>query len=135
MSTPYQDDGGEYRPFEMSDAAAASPAYAAARASWKAANAKDREGWLGLWNPEGRIEDPLRVDYLRAHLSAIADAIAGGADVRGYMLWSLLDNLEWSLGYSKRFGMVHVNFATQERTPKASARWYSDTIAANGAGL
>lgn len=84
---------------------------------------------------EGRIEDPLRVDYLRAHLSAIADAIAGGADVRGYMLWSLLDNLEWSLGYSKRFGMVHVNFATQERTPKASARWYSETIAANGVGL
>ena len=64
MSSPYLDDDGEYRPLEMSDAAAASPAYAAARASWKAANAKDREGWLGLWNPEGRIEDPVGPSFL-----------------------------------------------------------------------
>lgn len=84
---------------------------------------------------DGRVEDPLRVDYLKRHLRAIHAAIAQGADVRGYMTWSLLDNLEWSLGYSKRFGIVHVDFATQERTPKDSARLYSRIIASNGAVL
>jgi beta-glucosidase len=82
-----------------------------------------------------RVRDPLRMDYLRKHLGAIHDAIQQGVDIRGYMLWSLMDNLEWSLGYSKRFGMVHVNYATLERTPKDSARWYSKVIASNGASL
>lgn len=81
----------------------------------------------------GTIDDPLRVDYLKRHIAAIGKAIAGGADVRGYMLWSLFDNLEWSLGYSKRFGIVHVNFDTLVRTPKNSARFYSRAIANNGA--
>ncbi|HUE80089.1 MAG TPA: GH1 family beta-glucosidase [Sphingomicrobium sp.] len=84
---------------------------------------------------EGRVEDPLRVDYLKRHLRAVHAAIAQGADVRGYMAWSLFDNLEWSLGFSKRFGIVHVNFATQERTPKDSARLYSRIIASNGTTL
>ena len=84
---------------------------------------------------ERRVRDPLRIDYLRKHLGAIHDAIQAGVDIRGYMLWSLLDNLEWSLGYSKRFGMVHVNYATQERTPKDSARWYSEVIATHGRKL
>ena len=83
----------------------------------------------------GRVRDPLRIDYLRKHLAAIHDAIAQGVDVRGYMAWSLLDNLEWSLGYSKRFGIVHVNYGTQERTPKDSARWYSGIIASHGRKL
>jgi beta-glucosidase len=83
----------------------------------------------------GRVRDPLRIDYLHKHLGAIADAIAAGVDVRGYMVWSLLDNLEWSLGYSKRFGIVHVNYGTQERTPKDSARWYSEVIATHGRKL
>jgi beta-glucosidase len=83
----------------------------------------------------GRIRDPLRIDYLHKHLRAVRDAIAAGVDVRGYMAWSLLDNLEWSLGYSKRFGIVHVNYATQERTPKDSARWYSRVIASHGRAL
>jgi len=82
-----------------------------------------------------RIRDPLRTDYLRKHIGAVGDAIEKGVDVRGYMLWSLMDNLEWSLGYSKRFGMVHVNYTTQERTPKDSARWYSKVIATNGKSL
>jgi len=82
-----------------------------------------------------RVRDPLRIDYLHRHLSAIHDAIAQGVDVRGYMVWSLLDNLEWSLGYSKRFGIVHVNYATQVRTPKDSARWYSGIIASHGSRL
>ncbi len=58
-----------------------------------------------------------------------------GVDLRGYFVWSLLDNFEWALGYSKRFGIVHVDFKTQRRTPKASARFYSQVIASNGAAL
>ena len=84
---------------------------------------------------DGVIEDPLRVSYLKAHVAALADAIAKGVDLRGYMVWSLLDNLEWALGYSKRFGIVHVDFETQQRTPKDSARLYSRIIASNGAVL
>ena len=62
-------------------------------------------------------------------------AIEAGVDLRGYFAWSLLDNFEWSLGYSKRFGIVHVDFETQKRTPKDSARLYSSIIASNGAIL
>jgi beta-glucosidase len=83
----------------------------------------------------GRVRDPLRIDYLHRHLRAVHDAIAQGCDIRGYMAWSLLDNLEWSLGYSKRFGIVHVNYATQQRTPKDSARWYGNVIATHGRNL
>ncbi len=83
----------------------------------------------------GRVRDPLRIDYLRKHLRAIHDAIAAGVDVRGYMAWSLLDNLEWSLGYSKRFGIIHVDYGTLERTPKDSARWYSGIIRSHGRSL
>lgn len=83
----------------------------------------------------GVIDDPLRVDYLRKHVRAVQAAIQQGADVRGYYAWSLLDNFEWSFGYSKRFGIVHVNYATQQRTLKSSARLYSKIIASNGAVL
>ena len=81
------------------------------------------------------MRDPLRVDYLRGHLRALHAAIAAGCDVRGYMAWSLLDNFEWSLGYAKRFGLVHVNYATQQRTAKDSALFYSRVVASNGAAL
>ncbi len=81
---------------------------------------------------DGKIDDPLRIDYLKKHLNAVRAAIAQGVDVRGYYAWSLMDNLEWSLGFSKRFGLVHVNFETLQRTPKASARLYSKVIAGNG---
>ncbi len=84
---------------------------------------------------EGRVRDPLRMGYLKKHLTAIRDAIDQGCDIRGYMVWSLLDNLEWSLGFSKRFGIVHVNYGTQERTPKDSAKWYSQAIATHGASI
>jgi beta-glucosidase len=83
----------------------------------------------------GRVSDPLRVDYLRRHLRAVHDAIEAGADIRGYMAWSLFDNLEWSLGFSKRFGIVHVDFGTQERTPKDSALFYAGVVASNGRTL
>jgi beta-glucosidase len=80
---------------------------------------------------DGRIQDPLRVAYLREHLGAVHDAITAGVDVRGYCVWSLLDNYEWAHGYSKRFGIVHVDYATLARTPKDSAAFYRDVIAAN----
>jgi beta-glucosidase len=79
-----------------------------------------------------RLADPLRVDYLHTHLTALHAAMEQGVDVRGYFVWSLLDNFEWSLGYSKRFGIVHVDFETQKRTLKDSALFYAKVIASRG---
>jgi beta-glucosidase len=73
---------------------------------------------------DGRVHDAERVAYLRAHLAACHEAIAAGVPLRGYFAWSLLDNFEWAYGYAKRFGLVHVDYATQRRTPKDSAHWY-----------
>jgi beta-glucosidase len=84
---------------------------------------------------DGRVDDPIRVWYFREHIKAVHDAMEQGADVRGYFAWSLLDNYEWSLGFSKRFGIVHVNYETQERTPKASALFYREVIRTNGGAL
>lgn len=81
--------------------------------------------------PEG-IHDPLRIDYLRQHLGALKAALAAGCDLRGYFAWSLLDNLEWAHGFSKRFGLVHVNFANGQRTLKSSARYYANVIRNHG---
>lgn len=78
----------------------------------------------------GQVSDPARIRYLHSHISAVADAIAAGVDVRGYFAWSLLDNFEWASGYAKRFGIVYVDYATQERIPKESAYWYRDLLAA-----
>ena len=83
-------------------------------------------------DPTGAVRDELRIRYLEQHLAAIRRAIADGARVRGYFIWSLLDNFEWSYGYSKRFGIVHVDFGSQRRVWKDSARWYQRVIAANG---
>jgi beta-glucosidase len=79
--------------------------------------------------PDGRVNDVERVDYLAGHFAAAADAIADGVDLRGYYVWSLLDNFEWARGYLPRFGIVYVDYRTQERIPKASARWYAGLIA------
>lgn len=81
---------------------------------------------------EGRCADPRRIDYLDLHLRALRAAIDEGVDVRGYFQWSLMDNFEWALGYDKRFGLVHVDFETLERTPRDSAAWYRDVIRRNG---
>ncbi len=83
----------------------------------------------------GTLEDPLRVAYFREHLRAVRRAVARGVDVRGYFAWSLLDNYEWSAGYSRRFGIVHVDLETQRRTPKRSARFYGEVIRSNGGAL
>lgn len=81
----------------------------------------------------GAVHDPDRIEYLARHLDAVFDAVDAGADVRGYFYWSLLDNFEWAWGYAQRFGLVYVDFDTQQRIVKSSGRWYADTIAASAA--
>jgi len=78
--------------------------------------------------PDGTVPDPERVDYLARHVDAVAAARDAGVDVRGYFVWSLLDNFEWAAGYSQRFGLVHVDYASRRRTPKSSYRWYRDLL-------
>jgi beta-glucosidase len=82
--------------------------------------------------PDGRVDDPGRTAYLEAHLRACHQAITSGAPLNGYFVWSLLDNFEWAEGFSKRFGIVYVDYATQQRIPKASAEWYAQVIRRNG---
>jgi beta-glucosidase len=77
----------------------------------------------------GEVADTARIEYVRTHLEALKPAMDQGIDVRAYFLWSLMDNFEWNSGYLKRFGIVHVDYATQQRIPKASALWYRDFIA------
>ncbi len=79
--------------------------------------------------PDGRVHDAHRLGYLARHVAAAAEALRAGVPLTGYHVWSLLDNYEWSLGYTRRFGLVHVDFETQRRTPKDSARWYRRLIA------
>ncbi|UWP78699.1 GH1 family beta-glucosidase [Dactylosporangium fulvum] len=79
--------------------------------------------------PDGGVDDPERIAYLRGHLAAVHEAITAGVDLRGYFVWSLLDNFEWAFGFSRRFGLVHVDYDTLDRTVKASGRWYQAAIA------
>ena len=79
----------------------------------------------------GRVDDVDRIDYLRSHLLAVHDAIADGVPVEGYFVWSLLDNFEWAYGYSRRFGLIRVDYDTFARTPKASADWYAEVARTN----
>ncbi len=94
------------------------------------------ENGAAIYDPptpiDGRVDDPIRTWYLREHLLAAREAMRHGVNLNGYFAWSLFDNYEWSLGYSKRFGLVHVDYATLERTPKASARYYSEVIRTHG---
>ena len=78
---------------------------------------------------DGRVHDPARTDYIARHIDAVGEAIRQGVRMEGYMVWSLLDNFEWASGYAKRFGIVHVDYATQLRTPKTSYAWYRDFLA------
>ena len=81
---------------------------------------------------DGSVSDPDRVAYLDGHFRAAHRDISDGVDLRGYFVWTLMDNFEWGYGYSKRFGLVHVDFETLERTPKHSARWFSEVTRRNG---
>lgn len=84
---------------------------------------------------DGELNDPLRLNYLREHLGAALAARRNGVDLRGYFAWSLLDNFEWAYGYSPRFGLIHVDYQSQQRTFKASARFYAEVIRSRGANL
>ncbi len=79
-------------------------------------------------DPTGQVRDEERIEYLRGYLGAVAQAIGDGIDIRGYFAWSLLDNFEWGEGYRSRFGLVYVDYRSQQRIPKASAYWYRDLI-------
>lgn len=81
---------------------------------------------------DGAVHDPDRVSYLERHIRALGEAIERGVDVKGYFVWSLLDNFEWALGYSMRFGLVWVDYPTGDRVPKDSYHWYKEVAAANG---
>ncbi len=85
--------------------------------------------WHDTVDDDGHVHDPERVSYLREHLGAVADAVDGGTDVRGYFAWSLMDNFEWAYGYDQRFGIVHVDYDTQVRTVKDSGHEYARIIA------
>ncbi|HWI52904.1 MAG TPA: GH1 family beta-glucosidase [Symbiobacteriaceae bacterium] len=81
---------------------------------------------------DGRVEDHDRIAFLQDHFAATHRALAAGVDVRGFYVWSLMDNFEWAFGYTKRFGIVHVDYETQQRRPKRSALWLRDVIRRNG---
>jgi beta-glucosidase len=85
-------------------------------------------------DPTGEVRDLERIDFLDSHLRAAHAAIGRGVDLRGYFLWSLLDNFEWADGYSMRFGIVHVDYGTKARVPKQSASWYAKVVQANALG-
>lgn len=94
----------------------------------------------GLSNPDwvaldGKVHDAQRIDFLNRYLLALERAVKDGVDVQAYFQWSIMDNFEWAEGYKHRFGLVHVDYETQKRTPKDSAYWYRDVIASNGASL
>ena len=82
--------------------------------------------------PDGHVPDPRRINYLRDYITAVHEAMQDSVDVRGYFVWSLLDNFEWSFGYSKRFGVIYVDYSTQRRVIKDSGYWYAQAIAQNG---
>jgi beta-glucosidase len=83
-------------------------------------------------NPEGTVDDPERVQFLEAHVRAAHKAIEAGVDLRGYFVWTLMDNFEWTQGYLARFGLAYVDYRTQTRIPKRSASWYAEVIRRNG---
>jgi beta-glucosidase len=88
--------------------------------------------WVAL---DGKVHDPQRIDFLNRYLSQLCKASKDGVDIRGYFQWSLMDNFEWASGYRERFGIVYVDYPTQQRILKDSAYWYKEVIASNGASL
>lgn len=95
-------------------------------------NGLSSHDWVAL---DGKVHDPARIDFTARYLGALKRAARDGVDVRGYFHWSIMDNFEWAEGYKHRFGLIHVDFATQKRTPKDSAHWYRGVIESNGATL
>jgi beta-glucosidase len=95
-------------------------------------NGMSGHDWVAL---DGKVHDPHRIDFTTRYLRELRRAAAEGVDVRGYFHWSFMDNFEWAEGYKHRFGLVHVDYQTLKRTPKDSAYWYREVIAANGANI
>lgn len=95
-------------------------------------NGLSNQDWVAL---DGKVHDPQRIDFLNRYLLSLSRASEEGADVRGYFQWSLLDNFEWGEGYRERFGLIHVNYESCDRTPKDSYHWYKNVIQTNGANL
>jgi beta-glucosidase len=95
-------------------------------------NGMSAHDWVSM---DGQVHDPQRVDFLHRYLLALRRAAEDGADLYGYLAWSLLDNFEWNSGYRERFGLVHVDYHTLARTPKDSALWYREVMRQNGANL
>jgi beta-glucosidase len=81
---------------------------------------------------DGKVHDPRRLSYLQEHLTAVSQAMSEGVDIKGYFVWSLLDNFEWARGYSKRFGITYIDYPTQRRILKDSGEWYAQVAANNG---
>jgi beta-glucosidase len=88
--------------------------------------------WVSM---DGNVHDPQRIDFTQRYLLELRRASADGVEIRGYFHWSFMDNFEWAAGYRERFGLVHVDYATQQRTPKDSFAWYRKVIESNGASL
>jgi beta-glucosidase len=84
---------------------------------------------------DGKVHDPQRIDFMARYLASIRRAVTEGVPVNGYFHWSIMDNFEWNDGYKARFGLVHVDYQTQRRTPKDSFYWYRDLIRGKGAAL
>ncbi|SFR90579.1 GH1 family beta-glucosidase [Anaeromicropila populeti] len=95
-------------------------------------NGLSNTDWVDL---NGEVKDPQRIDFLHRYLKELKRAAADGVDIMGYMHWSFMDNFEWAEGYNERFGLVHVDYETQKRTPKSSAYWYKNIILTNGEQL
>ena len=83
-----------------------------------------------VWDGGDTVSDPRRVDYLRSHITACAEAIEQGSPLRGYFVWSLMDNFEWAEGYTKRFGIIYIDYPTQHRVIKESGHWYATLLRA-----
>jgi beta-glucosidase len=83
-----------------------------------------------VWDGGDTVSDHRRVDYLRSHITACAEAIEQGAPLRGYFVWSLMDNFEWAEGYTKRFGIIYIDYPTQHRVIKESGHWYATLLRA-----
>ncbi len=88
--------------------------------------------WVSL---DGKVHDPQRIDFLQRYLQQYQRAIDEGMEARGYFVWTIIDNFEWAEAYLQRFGLVYVDFTTQQRILKDSAYWYRDVVASNGANL
>lgn len=92
-------------------------------------NGMSNSDWVNI---DGKVHDPQRIDYLHRHIRELKKALFDGTDIKGYFTWSIMDNFEWALGYSERFGLVYVDYTTKKRILKDSAYWYKDVIKSNG---